>query len=267
MPGEGTETRSAACRTRGPDAVPTREAGGRGALAARLAPVAVGGDRSAYLDTRREQLERPAAPGGHRFGCRQVLGDLLFAAWPGTAEALADALIEEFGSLPALLAADPARVVRCLGNGSEGIAAFLATVRSAQMLSLRREIEEGPLLATSAALLDYLHVGMAWTADEEFRVLYLNSRNRLLRDETVAAGTPNEVTIHPRAIVKRALELGATAIVLVHNHPSGDPKSSRDDIRLTEEIVRAGKPLGIALHDHVVIGSRGHASFAGMGLL
>ncbi|HZF93271.1 MAG TPA: DNA repair protein RadC [Allosphingosinicella sp.] len=227
---------------------------------------AAAGDRSAHLDVRREDPRAGAAADG-AFRCRQLLADLLWAAWPREAERRADALIGEFGSLPALLAADPAAVTRCLGEGGEGIAAFLATVRGAQLHSLRREIEDGPLLPTSAALLDYLHVRMAWTADEQFRVLYLNSRNRLLRDEIVATGTPNEVTVHPRAIVKRALEVSATALILVHNHPSGSPDPSQSDIQTTARIVRAAKTLDIVVHDHIIVARSGWRSFRQSGLL
>ena len=240
------------------------------ALAARLAMPAAAAecssrDRSAHLDVRRGQA-RPAGAAGE-FRCRQLLADLLHAGWPREAEPRAEELIGEFGSLPALLAADPAAVMRCLGPGGEGIAAFLATVRAAQVHALRREIEEGPLLPTSAALLDYLHVRMAWTADEQFRILYLNSRNRLLRDEIVATGTPNEVTVHPRAIVKRALELSATALILVHIHPSGSPDPSQSDIQTTARIVRAAKALDIVVHDHIIVARSGGRSFRQRGLL
>jgi DNA repair protein RadC len=223
-------------------------------------------DRSAHLDVRPDKARAAPPPGGD-FRCRQILADLLCAAWPREAEPCADALIAEFGSLPALLAADPAAVTRCLGEGGEAIAAFLATVRGAQLHALRREIEPGPLIPTSAALLDYLHVRMAWTGEEQFRVLYLNSRNRLLRDETVATGTPNEVTVHPRAIVKRALELGATAVILVHNHPSGSPDPSQSDIQTTAKIVRAARTLDIVVHDHIIVARSGWRSFRQSGLL
>jgi DNA repair protein RadC len=108
---------------------------------------------------------------------------------------------------------------------------------------------------------------MAWTADEQFRVLYLNSRNRLLRDEIVATGTPNEVTVHPRAIVKRALEVSATALILVHNHPSGSPDPSQSDIQTTARIVRAAKTLDIVVHDHIIVARSGWRSFRQSGLL
>ena len=210
---------------------------------------------------------RVASSGGDGAGCPQILADLLHAAWPREAEGHAARLIAEFGSLPAVLAAGPAALGRCLGEGGEAVAAFLSTVRGAQLHALRRELEAGPLLPTSAALLDYLHADLAWTADEEFRVLYLNSRNRLLRDETVARGTPNEVTVHPRAIVKRALELSATALILVHNHPSGSAEPSQSDIQTTARIVRAARTLDIVVHDHIIVARSGWRSFRQSGLL
>jgi DNA repair protein RadC len=208
-------------------------------------------------------------PGGGKQGaeCRRILADLLCAAWPQEAEPAAERLIDAFGSLPALLAASPDAVRRSLGSGGEAIAAFISLVRGAQLHALRRALEDGPLLPTSAALLDYLHLHMAWSADEEFRVLYLNSRNRLLKDEAAARGTPNEVSVHPRAIVKRALELGATALILVHNHPSGSTEPSQSDIRTTSRIVRAARTLDIVVHDHIIVARSGWRSFRQSGLM
>jgi DNA repair protein RadC len=217
-------------------------------------------------DPRQDSCPEAASPEGAA-RCRRILADLLRAGWPGEAERHAERLIGEFGSLPALLTADPLAVGRALGDEGEAIAAFLASVRGAQIHALRREIEEGQVLATSAALLDYLHVSLGWSADEQFRVLYLNSRNRLLRDEQVASGTPNEVTVHPRAIVKRALDLGATALILVHNHPSGSPDPSQTDIQTTARIARAARTLDIVVHDHIIVARCGWRSFRQSGLL
>jgi DNA repair protein RadC len=108
---------------------------------------------------------------------------------------------------------------------------------------------------------------MAHRVTEEFRVIFLNNRNILIRDEAMASGTVNAAAVYPREIVKRALELGASAVVLVHNHPSGDPTPSRDDIAMTKAIVEAGRHLGLGVHDHIVIGRTGHASFRSLGLL
>jgi DNA repair protein RadC len=227
--------------------------------------------RTANRDVRPEPAPAPQdgggvdAPNPHR--CRQVLADLLHAAWPAQADAQAERLIAEFGSLGAVLAADAAALGRCLGEGGAAVAAFIATVRGAHLHALRREVDAGPLLPTSAALLDYLHAHMAWSSDETFRVLYLNSRNKLIRDETIATGTPNEVTVHPRAIVKRALELSATALILVHNHPSGSPDPSQSDIQTTARIVRAARALDIVVHDHIIVARSGWRSFRQSGLL
>jgi DNA repair protein RadC len=158
-------------------------------------------------------------------------------------------------------------VQRCLRTGAAPVTALLAAVRGALVQSLRRELCAGPVLPTAAALVDYLHVRMAWAAEEEFRVLYLNARNLLLKDEAIATGTPNEVSVHPRTIVKRALELGATALILVHNHPSGSADPSQSDIQTTARIVRAAKTLDIVVHDHIIIARGGWRSFRQSGLL
>jgi DNA repair protein RadC len=248
-----------------------RRAGGSAGIAARLA-IELANDR---LDRLAGEGARGVAADGLRGGaatpdggrCLQLLADLLHTACPPEAERRAAQLIGEFGSLPAVLAAERGELCRCLGEGGEAVAAFIATVRGVQLHALRREIEDAPLLPTSAALLDYLHANMAWAPDEEFRVLYLNSRNRLLRDETIAKGTPNEVTVHPRAIVKRALELSATALILVHNHPSGSPDPSQSDIQTTARIVRAARALDIVVHDHIIVARSGWRSFRQSGLL
>lgn len=166
-----------------------------------------------------------------------------------------------------MVAADCDALGRCLGRGAEPVAAFLVAIRGALAEALKRDVAEGPLLPTSAALVDYLHLRMAWCAEEEFRVLYLNARNILLKDEAVATGTPNEVSVHPRTIVKRALELGATALILVHNHPSGSTDPSQGDVQTTARIVRAARTLDIVVHDHIIIARTGWRSFRQSGLL
>ena len=166
-----------------------------------------------------------------------------------------------------MLAADDAALSRCLGKGGEPVAALLKAVRSTFAEALKQEVSGRPVIPTSAALIDYLHVGMAWAAEEQFRVLYLNARNLLLKDETIARGTPNEVSVHPRMILKRALELGATALILVHNHPSGSPDPSQGDLQTTARIVRAARTLDIVVHDHIIIARGGWRSFRQSGLL
>ncbi len=179
---------------------------------------------------------------------------------------LARRLLREFKSLPGVLAAEPEALAR-LGGLSEPSVAALKVVRAAALRMLRIEASVAPVLAGWQSLLDYLRADMAHLAIERVRVLHLDARNRLLRDELIAEGTVGEAAVHVREVLRRALDLGSTAIVLVHNHPSGDPAPSRQDIALTREIVEAGRALGVAVHDHVIIGSGGHSSMRALGLL
>lgn len=168
-----------------------------------------------------------------------------------------------------MLAAPPEAQRRCLeeAEDGDGITRFLAVLRAAMLHSLRREAISRPLLPDINALVEYLHLALAHRGDEEFRVLYLNTRNALIQEETVATGSPNEVSVHPRMILKRALELGATALILVHNHPSGSADPSESDLRTTARIVRAARTLDIIVHDHIIIASGGWRSFRRSGLL
>lgn len=179
---------------------------------------------------------------------------------------LAKRLLTEFGSFPAILAATTEELTRVKGLGEKGAAA-LKFVEAASLRSLQAAALNRPVLSGWQALTDYLHAAMAHRVTEEFRVIFLNNRNIMIRDEAMASGTVNSAAVYPREIIKRALELGASAVVLVHNHPSGDPSPSRDDITMTKAIIEAGKHMGVAVHDHVVIGKSGHASFRALGIL
>jgi DNA repair protein RadC len=123
------------------------------------------------------------------------------------------------------------------------------------------------VLTSWSALLDYCRTAMAFEEREQFRILFLDKKNGLIADEVQGVGTVDHTPVYPREVIRRALELSATAIILVHNHPSGDPTPSRADISMTETIVGVGKPLGITVHDHLIIGRDGHASFRGLGLI
>lgn len=147
------------------------------------------------------------------------------------------------------------------------VLALLDAVRAVHLGALARDVECRPLMSTVDELLDYLHATMAHRMTESARVLHLNTRNLLIRDEMVSEGSIDQASIHVREVARRALELGSAAIILVHNHPSGDPAPSRQDIALTREIVLALKPLGIQVHDHLIIGATGHASLRALGLL
>lgn len=179
---------------------------------------------------------------------------------------LAKALLHEFGGIAGLLTADADAIGRVKGMGDSAVAA-LKIVQAASLRLLQDRIRDQPVLASWQALLDYLRADMAHKTTERVRVLHLNSRNMLIRDEAMAEGSIDQATIHPREVIRRAIDLGSSAIILVHNHPSGDPAPSRADIALTRDIADAGKKLGITVHDHIVIGANGHSSMRGMGLL
>ena len=178
----------------------------------------------------------------------------------------AKALIARFGSLAAVMAADPRDLAAVDGVGGAS-AAILAIARETARRAVREEAAAGPLLSSWTKLIDYLRVAMGHAKTEEFRLLFLDAKNRLIADEVQSRGTVNHTAVYPREVVRRALEVGATAIIMVHNHPSGDPTPSRADIDMTEQVRDAGALLGITLHDHVVISKSGHESFRSMGLL
>lgn len=178
---------------------------------------------------------------------------------------LARSLLAEFGGIGPLLSADSESLVRS-GLSETAIAALKIAQASAERL-LKSATTRRPVLASWQALLDYLHASMAHRMTERARVLHLNTKNILIRDEQVSEGSIDQAAIYIREVARRALELGSAAIILVHNHPSGDPSPSKQDIALTREMIQALKPLGIAVHDHIVVGSSGQASLRALGVL
>jgi len=179
---------------------------------------------------------------------------------------LAKALLHEFGGIAGLLTADAEALARVKGMGETSVAALKAAHAAALRL-LRAEVAQRPVLANWQALLDYLRADMAHHVIERFRVLHLNSKNMLIRDELMGEGTIDEAAVYVREVIRRAIDLGSAALILVHNHPSGDPSPSRADIEITRQIMAAGKGMGIAVHDHIIMGRDGHASLRGQGLL
>src|SRR4051812_10267531 len=179
---------------------------------------------------------------------------------------LAKALLAEFGGIAALLTADAAALARVPGMG-ETSAAALKAAHAAALRLLRDQVAVRPVLANWQALLDYLRADMAHHAIERVRVLHLNSKNMLIRDELMNEGSIDEAPVYVREVIRRAIDLGSAAIVLVHNHPSGDPSPSRADIEITRAVAEAGKRLGVTVHDHIIIGSEGHTSLRAKGLL
>lgn len=179
---------------------------------------------------------------------------------------LAKDLLKRFGDFGGVMAATPADLLSVDGMGESAVVA-LKSVASAAQRMMRLSVLNQPVLNTWDALLSYCHAMMAHEKIEQFRVLYLNRKNHLIADEVHQKGTIDQAAVFPREIVKRALELAATALVLVHNHPSGDPKPSDADVILTANVIGAAKPLGIVVHDHVIIAKSGHLSFKAHGLL
>lgn len=178
---------------------------------------------------------------------------------------MARSLLAEFGGLGPLLSADVGALTRA--GLSEAVVAALKIAEASALRLLRTRTTDRPILSHWQALADYLHADMAHRAVERVRVLHLNSKNVLIRDELVSEGSIDQAAVYIREIVRRALELGSTALILVHNHPSGDPEPSRQDISLTRDLIAAGKPLGITVHDHIVVGSKAQASLRALGLI
>lgn len=197
----------------------------------------------------------------------ELLELTLFAALPRRdTKPLAKALLARFGSFAEVIAAPRARLMEVKGIG-EAVANHLKIVEAAAHRLAKTQVIGRPALSSWAALLDYCTAAMARSTNEEFRILFLDRKNVLIADEVQNRGTVDHTPVYPREIVKRALELSASAIILVHNHPSGDPTPSKADILMTREIAAAAKALGLAVHDHLVIGRGGHASFKSLGLL
>lgn len=179
---------------------------------------------------------------------------------------LAKALLKRFGGLAGVLNADPAALANHAGMGETSAAALKIVALAARRLA-RTGLQDSPVLSSWQGLIDYLTIDMAHLNHERVRVLYLDIKNRLILDDQLSDGTLDEATIHPREVVKKALDLGASALILVHNHPSGSPEPSRADVQITNKIAEAGRLLGITVHDHVIIGKEGHVSLKAKGLI
>jgi DNA repair protein RadC len=220
-----------------------------------------------YHGHRQRLRQRFAAGGADALPDYELLELLLFMAIPQRdIKPLAKALIDEFGSFADVIAAPAERLME-MGGVKEGTVAALKIVEAAALRLAKAKIIGKPALSSWEALLDYCAAAMSRAQTEEFRVLFLDRKNVLLAEEVHQRGTVDHTPVYPREVVKRALELGASALILVHNHPSGDPTPSRADIAMTREIAAAAKTLKIELHDHLVIGRGKHASFKAVGLL
>lgn len=197
----------------------------------------------------------------------ELLELVLFRAIPRRdIKPLAKKMLERFGSFAEVLSAPDHLLEEFPGIGP-AVITELKIIKAAAAHFAHGKVKERPVLSSWKAVLDHCRTSMAFSEIEQFRVLFLDKKNALITDEVQQTGTVDHTPVYIREVIKRALELSATAIILVHNHPSGDPTPSRADIDMTKQIAEAGAPLGVTIHDHIIVGRNGHASFRGLGLL
>jgi DNA repair protein RadC len=220
-----------------------------------------------YIGHRDRLRQRFLTQGSETLADYELLEMLLFGANARKdMKPLAKTLIARFGSFRDVLMATPEALAKVEGMTDTAIAT-LALVPAAAARMLKQEITEKPMLSSWHAVLDYCQITMGYALNEQFRILFLNHKNRLITDEVQGQGSINHATVYVRDVVKRALELGASSMILVHNHPSGDPTPSADDITLTKQIIAAALPLGVRVFDHVIVGKSAHYSFKAHGLM
>lgn len=244
---------------RPPDPTPTGEA--------QLVP-SRGPDETPHYHGHRDRLRtRFVEAGGEALPDYELLELVLFRSIPQRdIKPLAKELIRLFGTFAEVLSAPPARLVAVKGLGDKAVTDLKIVEAAARRLA-RGAVAKRPVLSSGTAVIEYCRTAMAFADTEQFRLLFLDKRNALIADEVQGTGTVDHTPVYPREIVRRALELAATAVILVHNHPSGDPTPSGADIKMTREIIAVAKPLGIAVHDHIIVGRDGHASFKGLRLI
>lgn len=215
---------------------------------------------------RRHRRERALRGGLEMLGDDEVLELVLFHAVDRIdTGALAQRLLDRFGTLGDILAAEPAQLDEF--DIAPAAQVLFRAIRETGRRLAERKVKDMPVLTNWQLLIDYCHTALAHEKTEQFRILFLDRKNVLIADELQQRGTIDHTPVYPREVVKRALAHNAAALILVHNHPSGDPKPSREDIDMTREVKAAAAVLGIAIHDHLVIGRKGHASFRSLGLL
>lgn len=224
-------------------------------------------DTPHYLGHRKRLRERFLNSEPDTIPDYELLELLLFAAMPRSdTKPLAKELIKKFKGLGGVLSATPIELAKVKGVGE----AVIVAIKAAQVCGvrlLRQEVLYKPVLSSWKNLLDYCHASMAYQRIEQVRLLFLNSKNQLIADEVQQTGTIDHAPIYAREVVKRALELHASAVIMVHNHPSGDPKPSKEDITMTKTVQKALSAVDIALHDHLIVGSEGHTSLKSAGII
>lgn len=241
---------------------------GDGDEAAPAPLVGAGARLPSYISDHRARLrERFRSGGAAALPDYELLELVLFRAIPRQdVKPLARLLLDTFGDFNRVVTASPARLAMVKGVG-EAVITELKIVEAAAQRMMRSRVMNRPVLSSWDALLDYCHTAMAHGETEQFRILYLDRKNVLIADEQQARGTVDHVPVYPREVVKRALELNASALILVHNHPSGDPTPSEQDIAMTLQVQDAAQVLGLVLHDHLIIGKSRELSFRSKGYL
>lgn len=220
-----------------------------------------------YHEHRARLRKRFEDTGADALADYELLELLLFRVVPRRdTKPLAKALIQKFGDFAAVLAADPRRLVEVEGCGP-AVAQELKTIQAAAERAARVEAKRKPVVGSWSKLVDYCRVTLQHETREQFRVLFLDVKNQLLADEVLGEGTIDHAPVYPREIIRRALELRASSIILVHNHPSGDPSPSGADVAITKEIMAAADVMGVKVHDHLIIGRHGAASMKSLGLM
>ncbi len=220
-----------------------------------------------YHGHRMRLRERFRGAGADALSDYELLEMVLFRALPrGDVKPLAKSLIRKFGSFAEVVHA-PATRLREIDGVGEATITELQLIAAAANRVAKGQLQQRTMLSSWNEVIDYCRTSMAFADKEQFRILFLDKRNQLISDEVQQVGTVDHTPVYPREVIKRALELSATAIILVHNHPSGDPTPSSADIHMTKAIIDIAKPLGIAVHDHIIVGKNGHASMKGLRLI
>ncbi len=226
---------------------------------------AAAADKPHYHGHRQRLRERFLVGGADALADYELLELLLYLAIPQRdVKPVAKDLIQRFGSFGGVMAAAPAQLMEVSGI-KENSTIVIKTVQAAALLMQRQMVIDKPVLSSWKAVLEYCHSVMAHEQNEQFRLLFLDGKNALIADEIQSRGTVNHAPVYVREVVKRTLTLGASSIILAHNHPTGDPTPSRDDIEMTHAIQQALEPVGVQVHDHIIIGHKGHTSLRSMG--
>jgi DNA repair protein RadC len=221
--------------------------------------------KAGHRDRVRERFKKV---GGEAFTDAELLEAVLHLAVPRKdTKDLAKLLLKRFGSFSAVLSAPPSQLAEFKGLGVPTITNLKLIQSAAQRFAHDKVDRELPILSSWSSLIDYCRAAMAFEDIEQFRILFLDKKNRLIADEVQQRGTVDHTPVYPREVIKRTLELSATALILVHNHPSGDPSPSTADVQMTRQIIDVAKPLGVTVHDHIIIGKSGHASMKGLKLI